>query len=147
MSAKGKHPMSPSPQAVVRDWIFCPSRTLLWSIQSILYQNKFPFLFFAICSFTIRFLSFFSFSLLAFSFSISPSFVVKNRDRDFPGDPPVRNAPYTAGDSGLIPARQQGSHCLWASKPIHHNQWAHVPQLRPERPKEINVFLKTETVL
>jgi len=105
MSAKGKHPMSPSPQEVVRDWIFCPApdTPVINTIDPLSEQISLSFLcyLFICCQMPLLF----SFSLLAFSFSISPSFVVKNRDRDFPGGAPVRNAPCTAGDSGSIPGQ------------------------------------------
>ena len=46
----------------------------------------------------------------------------------------VKNPPYNAGDVGSIPG--QGTkipHAAGATKPMHHNYWAHAPQLESLR--------------
>lgn len=117
-----------------------PPQTLLWSTQSILYQNKFPFLFFAICSFAVRCLSFFPFPFLLSPFPFLLALLLKTETGTFLVVHRLGMHHALRGTRVRSLVRQRGSHCHWASKPTHHNQWAHVPQLRPERPKEINVF-------
>ena len=80
----------------------------------------------------------------------------KSIHRDFPGGPVVKNLPSNAGDAGSIPGGrtkiphvtgQLSTHCnywahmLWSphatarEKPICHNEWSHMQQLRPKRVK------------
>ena len=76
MSAKGEHPVSQSPRAVVCDWISCPApgTPLIDTIDPIPEQISLSSLCYLLICCQIPLL--FSLYLLAFSFSISPSFVV-----------------------------------------------------------------------
>ena len=53
----------------------------------------------------------------------------------FPGSPVVKNPPANAGDTGSIlgPGRshtpREDPTCHGATKPVHHNYWAHMLQL------------------
>ena len=51
----------------------------------------------------------------------------KTQNWAFPGGPLVKNPPSNARNAGLIPG--QGTKTLQGAKPVHHNYWAHVPQL------------------
>ena len=46
--------------------------------------------------------------------------------RDFPGGPVVKNLSANAGDVGSIPGPGR-PHMPEATKPVHHNCWAHMP--------------------
>ena len=69
---------------------------------------------------------------------------VKEKRRDFPGGPPVKNPPSNAGDVGSIPGRgtkiphatgQLGPRATTA-EPARPKERSHVPQLRPDAAKD-----------
>ena len=72
--------------------------------------------------------------MLLSAFSDHLGFPGKNRDRDFPGNPVVKNFSSNAGDGGSIPSR--GTEIPHATKHVHHNAWALLPQLHGPRALE-----------
>ena len=54
-------------------------------------------------------------------------------DRDFPGDPVVRNPPCNAGDMGSIPGK--GTKVPPETKPAGRKERSHVPLLTPDAAK------------
>ena len=64
------------------------------------------------------------FQMFLFSFILK----VKGLWQDIPGSPLVKNLPANWGDMGVIPG-PGGFPMPQATKPIHHNCWAFVPQL------------------
>ena len=55
---------------------------------------------------------------------------------DFPGGPVVKNPPCNAGDVDLIPGQgTKITHATEPTKPMHHGQRLHEPQLRLDKVK------------
>ena len=73
--------------------------------------------------------------MLFSAFSDHLGFSVKNQDRDFPGNPVLKNFSSNAGDVGPIPS--QGTKIPQATtQHMYHNAWALLPQLHGPRALE-----------
>ena len=59
-----------------------------------------------------------------------PSRKVKRQGLSFPGGLVIKNLLAHAGEMGLTPGSGRFHMLCGATKPVHHNYWAHAPQVQ-----------------
>ena len=74
--------------------------------------------------------------------SLNTNKTLKNKSRDFPNDPVIKNLPSNAGDTGLIPGpRVKSPHTsrqlslTAGNRSLHPRERSYMPQLRPDADK------------